>query len=218
MIRSTLLLALCLAAMPAQARSAHLLAPDDAPVAGSPAAPAVTPAPSVASATSAADTHHLSGTTHFLISAGVGVFAVPGSLLLSSFLGGLPLTIAGSDLASLLLSGLPALLVMGFAAPLVVTFVAYTLGKLADPGRYSFGAAFWLSSLVNIVALVAGGALGLSVGVPLRLMLFSLIDGVLIGGTSVGVMRMFEKAPAPVASFVPGVSETRVVPLAQVAF
>ena len=107
---------------------------------------------------------------------------------------------------------------MGFAAPLLVTFVAYTLGKLADPGRYSFGAAFWLTSLVNLVALVVGGAMGLSVGVPLRLMLFSLIDGVLLGGTSVGVMRMFEKAPPPVASFVPGVSETHVVPFAQVAF
>ncbi len=217
MLRPSLFLALCLWAIPAQASSVHLLAPDDAPVAGA-AAPAPATTPSVASA---AEAHRLSGTTHFLVASGIGMLAVPTSIMFASFLGGLPLTIAGSDLASLLLSGLPALLVMGFLAPAIVTFFAYAHGQLTDPGRYHFGAAFWLTSLVNIVALVVGGSLGLSVGVPLRLVLFSVVDGLLLGGTSVGVMHLFEtKAPAVAAvpSFVPGVLETRVVPFAQVAF
>jgi hypothetical protein len=74
---------------------------------------------------------------------------------------------------------------------------------------------------VHIVALVVGGFAGVSIAVPLRLVLLSLVDGALMSGATVGTMKLFEKRAEAVTvldSNVPGAGPTVLVPAVKVAF
>ena len=213
--------AVAFAAVPAHALSARLLPkasvvaqatlPADAPTATPAPAPApVTPTATTSSATFSGD--RMPYLLHLGIGAATGIVTVPVGLLLASVLGNLSI----SQLGALI----PSFLTMGLFAPALTTLVAWLVGNWRDPGRFGFWLPAAGSVLVNIISLIVGGFAGLSVGVPVRMVVFSLIAGVLLGGTSVGTMHLFEKKPvlAAIPSVVPGVSETTVLPFARVAF
>jgi hypothetical protein len=149
---------------------------------------------------------------HLAVAIGAGIVTVPAGLLLTSFVGSLSNTLLGA--------AIPSLLIMGLLAPTLVTGAAMLFGNRGGGGRYGYWLAWGATFLVNTAAMIVAGVLGLSVGLPAQLIAFSVIDGVLLGAASVGTMRFFEKAPAGVAtipSFVPGVTATQLLPLAQVA-
>lgn len=73
---------------------------------------------------------------------------------------------------------------------------------------------------MNIGAyLIASFAIGIAWTNPAGLLAYSLITGVLMTGASVGLMHATQtKVAAPtITSFVPGVTDTALIPLAKVA-
>ncbi|MGQ0508710.1 MAG: hypothetical protein ACT4TC_25700 [Myxococcaceae bacterium] len=145
------------------------------------------------------------------VTLGAGVVSVPLALGLATWLGSLS--------NSLIWSALPSLLSMALIPPTLTTLVAWWLGNWVNPGRFGFWAPWVVSCAVNVVALIVGGFAGISVGVPVRLLLFSVIDGVLVGGASAATMRLWaERARPPIPSFSPGISPTHVVTLGKVSF
>ncbi len=209
MRRIAVLLALALGA-PALAQATP--PPADAPLAATAPSPSVTSAP-------AADVH-LSGTErradlglHLGFAAGAGVLSVPLGLGLASWVGSLS--------NSLIWSALPTLLCMGLIAPTLTTLVAWLVGNHEAPGRYGFWGPWVASVVVNAAALVVAGFAQMSFGLPLQVFAFSVLEGALLGVTSVTTMRLTERSSAAVAvlpSFSPGISATTFVPLARSAF
>lgn len=152
-------------------------------------------------------------TLHLGISTAASVLAVPAGLYLAS--------VVGSLSNALLWSALPSLLVMGLFAPTVTTLTAWLYGNWEGGNRFPFLSAWGASVLVNALALIAGGFLGLSVGLPLGVLAFGVVNGALLGAASVGTMRSLARPPpTPLAlpSFLPGVGDTHVVPLARASF
>lgn len=151
---------------------------------------------------------------HLGLGALTGVLAVPTGLYLASWVGHLS--------NNLFAATLPSLLVMGTFAPTVVVLTAWAMGNLEHSGRFGYWAPWVASVLINAAALMVAGLLGLSIGAPLGVALFSVIDGVLVGGGAVGTMRAFSGWAPPVvtevASFVPGITPTLVVPFASTRF
>lgn len=152
---------------------------------------------------------------HFGKTLGVGVFASTAGVLLAVPLGMLSNALAGQ---------IPALLVQLLVGPALTVLGAWLVGNADDSGRYGYWGAFGVTFLVHL-ATFAVTSLALSIAVPwsnpVALLLYTLVDGLLMSGTSVGFMHLFPNKPKPTAtvqSFVPGVTDTVVVPMSTVNF
>lgn len=194
------------------AGAARLLLPDEL-------SPGVAPVSGAPSATSAVPlTAPPSFGVHFGVAAGAGAIGVPVGFLLANFLGNLSI--------SLIPTALLGLIPMGLVAPTFTALAAWLFGNwnLTDAdGRFSFWLGFLAASVVHIAATVVAGFIGVSLaGIP-GLILFSVVDGALMGGATVGFTRLLRKSPAPAAllelpSHSPAVSATTVVPLTTIPF
>lgn len=150
---------------------------------------------------------------HLGIALGAGMLSAPLGLGFSAWLGTLS--------NSLVFSALPVLLSMGLVAPTLTVLAAWLTGRGLAPGRYGFWLPWAATVLVNAAALVVAGFAGMSFGLPLQVLAFSLVEGAVLGATAVGTMRLFPRAQATgatLASFAPGISRTHFVPLAQGRF
>ncbi|MEW5741788.1 MAG: hypothetical protein AB1938_22905 [Myxococcota bacterium] len=151
---------------------------------------------------------------HFAKTAGVGVLASTAGVLIAVPLGALS--------NELIWAALPVLVSHLFIPPGLTVLAAWLIGKASAPGRYGFWGAFGVAFAVHAAAfVVASLALAVPWTNPVALLLYTLVDGLLMSGTSVGFMHLFpnkKKAAPTVASFVPGVSDTAFVPCTTVAF
>ncbi len=124
----------------------------------------------------------------------------------------------GSLSSNLIFAALPVLLANLFLPPVLTVLAAMLMGNWDAPGRFGF----WLPVLgafaVNAVAYVlASLVLVVPWTNPVALLLYTLVDGLLMSGATVGVMALTEKKPTSVVkSFVPGITDTTFVPLVKV--
>lgn len=184
-------------------RHASLLAPDDGPYVGSyqaPAEPKLSP-------------HTPRYIAHLGVTFASAFITIPVGQVLASLIGNLSI--------NLIATAIPALLIMGLVAPTLTALSAWLFGNMNFFGRddkpYPFVVPWLLGTAVHIVALIIGGFAGVSVGVPASLFLFALADGLAMSSVTVGFMHLLQRKPAQaqaLPSFVPGVSETTIVPLA----
>lgn len=207
MLRAMMVVTVLLTASTASAYSARLLAPD-APAASSSGASLTPSASSMMNAP--ASVWLMRGAT-----AGIGIAAVPLSLWFSSLIGSLS--------NNLIATAVPTLLVMGLLAPTITALLSWVMANTNMPDGQSVG--FWLpwlgSVVVHCLALVAGGFLGLSVGAPAGLMLFSVIDGFAMSFTITGIQQLAGRSVRAVTKLEthsPGESTMNVVSLSQVSF
>lgn len=151
---------------------------------------------------------------HFGKTSAVGVVSVMGSTLIAAGIGSLGISLFAGPLIGLLVNL--------FLPPILTTLMAQLIGNWDTPGRFGF----WLPALgafaVNlaaylIVSLAFTGALAWTN--PAALLVYSLVTGFLMTGASVGIMHATQtKVAAPtITSFVPGVTDTSLVPLVKVA-
>lgn len=202
--------ALGAAAASAQPRSAQLLA--DAPRAALAPSPRLLDGASGAADVTAAQAEALSFGEHFTKATAVGMASTATGVLLGAGLG----MLSNNLVVSALLVALSNLVI----PPLVTVLVAQLLGNWVSPGRFRFGLPFAAAFTLNAALYVASSLL---VAIPwtnvAALLLYSLVDGLVMSGASVGLMHLTaQRQAAPtVASFVPGVSDTCLVPLARVS-
>ncbi len=195
-----------LTASVAQAHGARLLAPD-VPVSGG----GMSLAPNASSMLNApASLWLMRGAT-----AGVGIAAVPLSLWFTSVIGGLS--------NGLIATAVPSLLVMALLAPTITALISWVMANTNLPdGQHS---GFWLpwlgSVVIHCALLVAGGFLGLSIGAPAGLMLFSVIDGFAMSFTITGIQQLAGRSVGAVSQLdthAPTETKMNVVTLSQVSF
>lgn len=120
-------------------------------------------------------------------------------------------------------AAIPGLLIANLILPPLLTVLAATLmGNWDQADRFGFWLPLGAAFLVNAAAIIVTGLfLPIAVGItnPLSLVVFSLIDGLLMSGASIGVMALTEKKKvSTVSSFVPGVTDTTFVTLSEVKF
>jgi len=120
-------------------------------------------------------------------------------------------------------AAIPGLLIANLILPPLLTVLAATLmGNWDQADRFGFWLPLGAAFLVNAAAIIITGLfLPIAVGItnPLSLVVFSLIDGLLMSGATVGVMALTEKKKvSTVSSFVPGVTDTTFVTLSEVKF
>jgi hypothetical protein len=148
----------------------------------------------------------------FLKTAGVGVLASTSGILIGAGLGMLS--------NSLVFAALPLLLANLFLPPVVTVLVAMLMANGVDSRRFGF----WLPALgafaVNAVAfLFASLVVAVPWTSPAALLAYVLVDGLLMGSATVGVMALTEKKPMVVVkSFVPTLSDTSFVSLMKVSW
>ena len=148
---------------------------------------------------------------HFAKTAAVGMASSVTGVLIGAGLGVLS--------NNLIAAAIPVLLANLFLPPIVTVLIAMLIGNWDSPGRFSFwlplagafaanAAAYVLASLLFVVPWTN----------PAALLIYSLIDGLLMSGASVGLMHATQKKqPVIVTSFVPGISDTVMVPLMKVS-
>lgn len=148
---------------------------------------------------------------HLLTTWGAGTVGSVAGVLVGAGLGSLSNSLIGAMI--------PVLLSNLFLPPLIAVLGAVLVGNWDAPGRFGF----WLP-LAGAFAVNAAVAIITSLMVvmpwtnPVALLLYGLVDGALMSGATVGVMRVAQAEPAPtLKSFVPGVSDTTVVPVAKVS-
>lgn len=207
-LRLLLALGVALGAAGAQARpSARLLL--DAPRVLLAATDAALTAPAAAPAPGISYGAHLVKTT------AAGVVASSAGVLLGAALGSLSNHLLGA--------ALPVLLANLFLPPVVTAVTALVLGNWNTPGRFGLwlplGGAFVVNAALYVVASLF---LVVPWTNPLALLAYTVVDGLLMAGATVGLMHALETNPAPaptptITSFVPGVSDTALVPMARVA-
>ena len=120
---------------------------------------------------------------------------------------------------NLIAAAIPVLLANLFLPPVVTVLMAMLIGNWDSPGRFSFWGPAAGAFVVNAAAyVIASLFLVVPWTSPIALLVYSLVDGVLMSGVSVGIMHLTEKkkAPATITSFVPGVSDTAFVALTRV--
>lgn len=214
MLKNLMVLVFCLtavAATPASAYGARLLdAGDDAPVVDSASGSSLLAPTATSWAKSPASRWLMFGAT-----AGAGIAAVPLSLWLTSVIGGLS--------NGLIATAIPSLLVMGLLAPAITALISWVMANTNLPEGQHVG--FWLpwlgSVVVHCALLVAGGFLGLSVGSPVGLMLFSVIDGFAMSLTVTSIQQLANKsvrAMTAIDTHSPGETAMNVMKLSQVTF
>lgn len=119
---------------------------------------------------------------------------------------------------NLIAAAVPVLLANLFLPPIVTVLMAMLIGNWDSPGRFGFWGPVAGAFVVNAAAYVIASLLMVVPWTsPVAVLLYSLVDGVLMSGVSVGIMHLTEKkAPATITSFVPGVSDTQFVSLTRV--
>ncbi|MGV3623021.1 MAG: hypothetical protein ACO1OB_19535 [Archangium sp.] len=149
---------------------------------------------------------------HFGKTSAVGVVSVMGSTLIAAGIGSLTISLFAGPLIGLLINA--------FLPPILTTLAGQLIGNWDTPGRFGF----WLPALgafaVNIGAyLIASFFIGIAWTNPAGLLAYSLVTGFLMTGASVGLMHATQNkvSPTTITSFVPGVSDTALIPLAKVA-
>lgn len=214
MLKTTMLMLLCVTVLTANSASAHaarLFSPeDDAPVVDSASGSSLLAPTARSWAKAPASMWLMRGAT-----AGVGIAAAPLSLWFTSVIGGLS--------NSLLATAIPSLLIMGLLAPTITALISWVLANTNLPEGQHVG--FWLPWLGSVVMhcalLVAGGFLGLSVGSPAGLLLFSVIDGFAMSFTVTSIQQLANRSVRAVTTLethAPGETAMNVVKLSQVAF
>jgi hypothetical protein len=196
-------LLLTLLSAPAWGHSARLL--EDAPVLAPSVSPVVTSPEPVSSP--------------WMLQAGAGagaaLISVPASLYLGAWLGNLS--------NNLYLSLISSMLVMAVVPSVAVAALVTLVGNWSEPGRYRFWPTLGLTAVANILSMVVGTALGLSVGVFGRVALYTLIEAVVLPAAATGSSQLFKrKSGLPQAqawlSPDPRAPMTWVVPTAEVRF
>jgi hypothetical protein len=180
---------------------------DDVPLAGGGADAAPTAASALSKST---------GTTaawgwQFAAGTAVGILAVPGSLYLAEAFGSLSNNLIGA--------AIPALLCMGLIPPLLITLATVLVGNWTAPGTYKFWPAFLANLVINGASLAIGAALGLTVGVFGKVLLYTLVQAVLQSGVSTGLERLWpNEKPTVIANHDAIAPTTFVAPAGTVSF
>ncbi len=212
MLKAMTMMVVLFTASSASAYSARLLAPNDAPT--SSGASTMSLAPTAASTSSMmkapASVWFMRGAT-----AGVAIAAVPLSLWFTSVIGNLS--------NNLIAAAVPSLLLMGLLAPTITALISWVMANTNMPEGQRVG--FWLpwlgSVVVHCALLVVGGFLGLSIGAPAGLMLFSVIDGIAMSFAVTGIQQLAGRSVSAVSvieTHSPGETAMNVVSLSNVAF
>lgn len=206
-----LALVLCASSALAETRSARLL--NDAPTLLMGATPRLLDAALAATDVKDSAVPAVAGIgfgEHFGKTAAIGMASSVTGVLIGAGLGMLS--------NNLIAAAVPVLLANLFLPPVVTVLMAMLIGNWDSPGRFSFwgpalgafavnAAAYVIASLFMVVPWTS----------PVALLLYSLVDGVLMSGVSVGLMHLTQKkAPATITSFVPGVSDTAFIALTRV--
>lgn len=148
---------------------------------------------------------------HFGKTSAVGVASVVTGMIIDAGFSSLGITLAGP---------IVGMLFNVFFAPIITTLVGQLLGNADSPGRFGFWLPLLGAFVVNLGAFLLGSfVLGVAWSNPAGMLAYSLITGLLMSFTSVGLMHLTEtKVAAPtITSFVPGVTDTALIPLAKVA-
>lgn len=145
---------------------------------------------------------------HLVKASAVGVASSAAGVVLGAGLGALS--------NNLIMAAVPVLLANLFLPPIVTVLVAQLLGNWSTPGRFGFWLPLGGAFVVNALAyLVASLALVVPWTNPVALLLYTLVDGILMGGTTVGLMHLTQQKQAVTVlpSFAPGVTDTALVSL-----
>ncbi len=204
-----LVLALIAATAQAETRSARLLG--DAPQLLLGAAPRLLDAALTATDVKEnAITAGIGFGEHLAKTTAVGMVSSVTGVLIGAGLGSLSNNLIGA--------AIPLLLANLFLPPILTVLVAMLIGNWDSPGRFSFWLPFAGAFVVNAAAyVIASLFLVVPWTNPVALLLYSLVDGLLMGGTTVGLMHLTQKKqPVLVTSFVPGVTDTTMVPMMKV--
>lgn len=202
------LLAVTAAAAQAETRSARLLS--DAPKVLLGATPRLLDAALAATDVKETVAERIGFGEHFAKTTAVGMASSVTGVLIGAGLGALS--------NNLIAAAIPVLLANLFLPPVVTVLVAMLIGNWDSPGRFSFWLPLAGAFAVNAAAYVIASLLFVVPWTnPAALLLYSLIDGLLMSGASVGLMHATEKkTPVTVTSFVPGVTDTLMVPMVKV--
>jgi hypothetical protein len=201
---------LCAMSAQAESRSAQLLA--DAPKVLLGATPRL-----LDSALAAADVKDTPSTPlgtgwgeHFAKTSAVGMASSLTGVLIGAGLGTLSNNLIGA--------AIPVLLANLFLPPILTVLVAMLVGNWETPGRFGFWLPLAGAFVVNAAAyVIASLFLVVPWTNPAALLLYCLVDGLLMGGTTVGLMHLTEKKkPGTITSFVPGVTDTTFVSMMKV--
>lgn len=148
---------------------------------------------------------------HFGKTSAVGVASVVTGAAIGAGFSSLGITLAGP---------IVGMLFNVFFAPIITTLVGQLLGNSDSPGRFGFWLPLLGAFVVNLGAfLLSSFVIGVAWSNPAGILAYSLITGLLMSFTSVGLMHLTQtRVAAPtITSFVPGVSDTALIPLAKVA-
>lgn len=199
---------LCATSAQAESRSAQLLA--DAPKVLLGATPRL-----LDSALAAADVKETVAANigfgeHFAKTSAVGMASSLTGVLIGAGLGVLSNNLIGA--------AIPVLLANLFLPPILTVLVAMLVGNWETPGRFGFWLPLAGAFVVNAAAyVIASLFLVVPWTNPVALLLYCLVDGLLMGGTTVGIMHLTEKKkPGTITSFVPGVTDTTFVSMMKV--
>ena len=148
---------------------------------------------------------------HFAKTAAVGMASSVTGVLIGAGLGSLSNNLIGA--------AIPILLSNLFLPSILTVLAAMLVGNWEQAGRFSFWLPLAGAFVVNAAAYVIASLLLVVPWTnPIALLLYSLVDGLLMSGATVGVMHLTEKKQTTiVTSFVPGVGDTMLVPLVKVS-
>lgn len=200
--------ALCASSALAESRSAHLLG--DAPKLLLGASPRLLDAALGASDHECHCEPRMGYGELFAKTSAVGLAASTAGVLIGAGLGALS--------NNLIAAAIPVLLANLFLPPVLTVLAAMLLGNWDSPGRFGFWLPVLGAFVVNAAAYVlASLVFGVAWTNPVALLLYTLVDGLLMSGATVGIMALAEKkTTGSVTSFVPGVGDTTFVPLVKV--
>ena len=200
--------ALCALTAQAQTRSARLLA--DAPTVLLGSTPRLLESALGAAEVKDVVVERLGLGEHFAKTTAVGMASSVTGVLIGAGLGALS--------NSLAVAAIPILLANLFLPPIGTVLVAMLVGNWNEPGRFGFWLPLAGAFVVNAAAyVIASLFLVVPWTNPAALLVYALVDGLLMSGASTGLMHLTEKKqPTMVRSFVPGVSDTTLVPMVKV--
>lgn len=203
-----LVLALFAATAQAETRSARLLG--DAPQLLLGATPKLLDAALAATELKQRVTDGMGLGEHLAKTTAVGMASSLTGVLIGAGLGSLSNNLIGA--------AIPILLANLFLPPILTVLVAMLIGNWDSPGRFGFWLPLAGAFVVNAAAyVIASLFLVVPWTNPVALLLYSLVDGMLMGGATVSLMHLTQKKkPVLLTSFVPGVTDTMMVPMMKV--
>jgi len=147
---------------------------------------------------------------HLTKTAAVGMASSIAGVLIGAGLGSLS--------NNLIAAVVPVLLANLFLPPILTVLVAMLIGNWDSPGRFSFWLPLAGAFVVNAAAYVIASLFMVVPWTnPVALLLYSLVDGMLMGGATVSLMHLTaKKQPVLLTSFVPGVTDTMMIPVMKV--